>query len=74
MGTCVSSLYDVAVVDVAHDGAGSASGALSAAQQLASAIGAAVITTVFFKVDASHGGAKAMTAGGRSSPGSLRSC
>ncbi|MFI5268838.1 MAG: MFS transporter [Chloroflexota bacterium] len=62
MGACISSLYDVAVGDVTHDEAGSASGALSAVQQLASAIGAAVITTVFFKVDASHGGAAAMTA------------
>lgn len=62
MGACISSLFNVALGDVAHDEAGSASGALSAAQQLATAIGSAVVTTVFFKVDASHGGATAMTA------------
>lgn len=43
-----SSIFDVAVGDVAPDAAGSASGSLSAVQQLASAIGSAVVTTVFF--------------------------
>jgi hypothetical protein len=34
---------------------------LSAVQQLAGAIGSAVVTTVFFTVAAAHGGAQAMT-------------
>jgi MFS family permease len=61
MGACLSSLFNVALGDIAHDEAGSASGALSAVQQLATAIGSAVVTTVFFQVDASHGGATAIT-------------
>ena len=61
MGACLSSLFTVALGDIAHDEAGSASGALSAIQQLATAIGSAVVTTVFFQVDASHGGATAIT-------------
>src|SRR6202044_60208 len=43
MGTCISSIYDVAIGDVAPAEAGSASGALSAVQQLAAAIGSAVV-------------------------------
>ena len=61
MGACFSSIYDVAVGDVAPDEAGSASGALSAVQQLASAIGAAVVTTVYFNQVSRHGAAHAMT-------------
>lgn len=48
MGTCFSSIYDVAVGDVAPDHVGGASGSLSAVQQLASAIGSATITSVYF--------------------------
>lgn len=47
MGACSSSIFDVAVGDVAPDEAGSASGSLSAVQQLASAFGSAAVTTVF---------------------------
>jgi EmrB/QacA subfamily drug resistance transporter len=61
MGACINSLYTVAIGDVAHDEAGSASGSLSAVQQLASAIGAAVVTSIYFKVMAAHGGITAMT-------------
>jgi len=61
MGICFTATFDVALGDVAHDEAGSASGALSAVQQLAGAIGSAVVTTVFFSVAARHGGAEAMT-------------
>ncbi len=61
MGICFTATFDVALGDVAHDEAGSASGALSAVQQLAAAIGSAVVTTVFFSVAALHGGAQAMT-------------
>jgi hypothetical protein len=40
--------------------AGSASGALSAVQQLAAAIGSAVVTTVYFSQRAEHGAGHAM--------------
>jgi MFS family permease len=60
MGACFSSIFDVAVGDVALAEAGSASGALSAVQQLANAIGSAVITTVFFD-QLTSGGIHAMT-------------
>lgn len=48
MGACFSSIFDVAIGDVGGEEAGSASGSLSAVQQLAAAIGAAVVTTVYF--------------------------
>ncbi len=48
MGACFSSIYDVAIGDVDGDEAGSASGSLSSVQQLAAAIGSAVVTTVYF--------------------------
>ena len=41
--------------------AGSASGSLSAVQQLAASIGSAVVTTVYFSQRAQHGAAHAMT-------------
>jgi EmrB/QacA subfamily drug resistance transporter len=59
MGACFSSIYGVAVGDVQPAEAGSASGSLSAVQQLAAAIGSAVITTVFFG-QLRHGGVPAM--------------
>lgn len=59
MGGCFSSIFDVAVGDVAPDEAGSASGSLSAVQQLAAAIGSAVVTTVFF-ARVPHGGVDAL--------------
>jgi EmrB/QacA subfamily drug resistance transporter len=62
MGTCFSSIYDVAIGDVAPAEAGSASGALSAVQQLAAAIGSAVVTTVYFSQRAEHGAGHAMLA------------
>ena len=60
MGACFSSIYDVALGDVAPAEAGSASGSLSAVQQLAAAIGSAVVTTVYFSQQAQHGAAHAM--------------
>ena len=60
MGVCVTSIYDVAIGDIAPAEAGSASGALSAVQQLAAAIGAAVVTTVYFTQRADHGPGHAM--------------
>ncbi|MDQ6937602.1 MAG: MFS transporter [Actinomycetota bacterium] len=61
MGACFSSIYDIAIGDVAPQEAGSASGALSAVQQLAAAIGAAVVTTIYFGQQTRHGAAHAMT-------------
>ena len=61
MGACFSSIYDVAIGNVAGEEAGSASGSLSAVQQLAAAIGSAVITTVFFG-RLGHGGVEALRA------------
>lgn len=48
MGTCFAAVYDVTIGDVDQHEAGSASGALTAVQQLANAIGAAAVITVFF--------------------------
>jgi EmrB/QacA subfamily drug resistance transporter len=61
MGMCITSLYQVAIGDVTQDEAGSASGSFSAVQQLATALGAAVVTSVYFDVNAVHGGVTAMT-------------
>jgi EmrB/QacA subfamily drug resistance transporter len=61
MGFCFSSIYDVAIGDIAAGEAGSASGSLSAVQQLAAAIGSAVITTIYFNQTARHGAGHAMT-------------
>ncbi|MFG1683647.1 MFS transporter [Nonomuraea sp. NPDC049269] len=49
MGTCFGTVYDVTVGDIDPHEAGSASGALAATQQLANAIGAAAVTTVYFR-------------------------
>ena len=48
MGATFSTLYDIAIGDIDPAEAGSASGSLSSVQQLANAIGPAVITTVYF--------------------------
>ena len=61
MGACFSSIYDVAIGDIAPAEAGSASGALSAVQQLAAGIGSAVVTTVDCSQLSRHGAAHAMT-------------
>lgn len=61
MGACFSSIYDVAIGDVAPAEAGSASGSLSAVQQLAAAIGTALVTTVYFGQRSEHGSGHAMT-------------
>ena len=60
MGTCFGTLFDVTLGDVRPDEAGSASGSLSAVQQLAGAIGAAAMTTVYFQTLAGSGQAHAM--------------
>jgi EmrB/QacA subfamily drug resistance transporter len=48
MGTCFGTVYDVTIGDIDQEEAGSAGGSLGAVQQLANAIGAAVVTTVYF--------------------------
>jgi EmrB/QacA subfamily drug resistance transporter len=62
MAACFSSIYDVALGNIAPSEGGSASGSLSAVQQLAAAVGAAVVTSVYFSQRAAHGPAQAMTA------------
>jgi EmrB/QacA subfamily drug resistance transporter len=61
MGLCFTSLFDVAIGDIAEAEAGSASGSLSAVQALATAIGSAVVTTVYFSEAATRGAGHAMT-------------
>ncbi len=58
MGACFGTIYDIALGDIAPEEAGSASGSLTAIQQLANGIGSAVVTTVYFR---SGGSAHAMT-------------
>ncbi|MGH4032383.1 MFS transporter [Actinomycetota bacterium Odt1-20B] len=53
MGTCFGTIYNVTIGDIAPAEAGSASGSLTAVQQLANAIGAATVTTAYFKTLAS---------------------
>lgn len=48
MGCCFGSLFAIALGDIDHAEAGSASGSLSAVQQLAAAVGSAVITSTWF--------------------------
>ena len=60
MGTCFGILFDIALGDVDPDEAGSASGALSAVQQLAAGIGSAAVTSVYFAGLASGGVQHAM--------------
>jgi EmrB/QacA subfamily drug resistance transporter len=47
-GSCFGQLFDVTLAGVAMDEVGSASGVLTAVQQLAAAIGVAVLGTIFF--------------------------
>ena len=48
MGATFATFYDIAIGDIDPTEAGSASGSLSSVQQLANAIGPAVITTIYF--------------------------
>lgn len=52
MGACFGTLFDITIGDIDPAEAGSASGTLTAVQQLASALGSATVTTVYL-----HGGA-----------------
>ncbi|MCP2257666.1 drug resistance transporter, EmrB/QacA subfamily [Streptoalloteichus tenebrarius] len=47
MGTCFGTVYDITLGDVTPAEAGSGSGSLTAVQQLANALGAAAVTTVY---------------------------
>lgn len=47
LGTCFGTIYDIALGDVSAEEAGSASGSLTAVQQLANGVGSALITTVY---------------------------
>ncbi|WP_223304924.1 MFS transporter [Cellulomonas sp. B6] len=47
LGACFGTIYDIALGDVSADEAGSASGSLSAVQQLANGVGSAAVTTVY---------------------------
>lgn len=49
MGACFSSIFDLALGNLAPEQSGSASGTLSAVQQLANAVGSAVVTGVYFQ-------------------------
>ena len=44
----LATIYDIAIGDIDPAEAGSASGSLSSIQQLANAIGPAIITTIYF--------------------------
>ena len=48
MGATFATIYDVAIGDIDPAEAGSASGSLSSIQQLANAIGPAIITMIYF--------------------------
>jgi EmrB/QacA subfamily drug resistance transporter len=48
MGACFGIVFDIALGDVDPEEAGSASGALSAVQQLAAGVGSAAVTSVYF--------------------------
>ncbi len=50
MGSCFGTLFDVALGEISPQEAGSASGSLSAVQQLAAALGSAMMTTVYFQL------------------------
>jgi EmrB/QacA subfamily drug resistance transporter len=61
MGTCFGTLFDVALGAISPQEAGSASGSLSAVQQLAAAIGSAAITSVYFHIVGGEDQARAMS-------------
>lgn len=60
LGTCFGNLFDITIGDVAASEAGSASGSLAAVQQLATSIGTATLTTVYFTALTSSGQASAI--------------
>lgn len=57
MGLVFAPLFDIILAGVADHEVGSASGLLNAVQQLAAAVGVAVVATVFFALQHQHGSA-----------------
>lgn len=55
MGLCVAPLFDIILASVTDSETGSASGVLNAGQQLAAAVGVAVLGTIFFAAISSVG-------------------
>ncbi|MFI6324864.1 MFS transporter [Nonomuraea sp. NPDC050556] len=49
LGTCFGTIYQVTLGDIDQKESGSASGSLSAVQQLANSLGAAAVTTIYFQ-------------------------
>ena len=62
-GPAFAAVFDVALGDIAPDEAGSASGSLTAVQQLASAAGAASISTIYLHAVATSGQHQAVMTG-----------
>lgn len=60
LGTCFGNLFDITIGDVDTHEAGSASGSLAAVQQLATSIGTAVMTTIYFTTLTTHGDGRAI--------------
>jgi MFS family permease len=61
MGTCTGTIFDTALGDIEPEEAGSASGSISAVEQLAAAIGSAAVTSVYFAGLKTAGQTHAMT-------------
>ena len=62
MGCCFGSVFAVALGDVRPEQAGSASGTLNAVQQIANAVGAALISTAYLAVASAGTAGQAVTA------------
>jgi EmrB/QacA subfamily drug resistance transporter len=62
MGCCFGSVFAVALGDVRPEHAGSASGTLNAVQQMANAVGAALISTAYLAVASTGTAGQAVTA------------
>lgn len=62
MGCCFGSVFAVALGDVQPEQAGSASGALGAVQQIANAVGAALISTAYLAAASAGTASRAVTA------------
>jgi EmrB/QacA subfamily drug resistance transporter len=62
MGCCFGSVFAVALGDVRPEQAGSASGTLNAVQQIANAVGAALISTAYLSVAATGSARQAVMA------------
>jgi EmrB/QacA subfamily drug resistance transporter len=62
MGCCFGSVFAVALGEVQPEQAGSASGTLNAVQQIANAVGAALISTTYLAVASTSTPARAVTA------------